>query len=94
MLYKKKDTIKQVAALKYSPTSHRAPTILALGKGEIAKRILTKAKENNVPLFEDENLASVLNQMKIGDEIPPELYEVVASILVFASDLDKSYGQY
>lgn len=94
MIYKKKENIKQVAALKYSPTSHLAPTILALGKGDIAKRILNKAKENNVPLFEDENLACVLNQMKIGDEIPPELYEVVASILVFVGDLDKNYEKY
>ena len=30
----------------------------------------------------------ILNLLNIGDEIPPELYEVVAKILVFVSDMD------
>ncbi len=89
----KKDTPNQVAALKYSPGLSDAPTIIALGKGEVAKKILEKAKEHKVPLYRDPNLASVLNSLRIGDEIPPDLYEVVASILIFVSGLDKKYGQ-
>jgi flagellar biosynthesis protein len=89
----KEKSQNQVAALKYSPDVNAAPTILALGKGDVAKKILEKAKEHQVPLYRDPNLASVLNSLRIGDEIPPELYEIVASILIFVSGLDKKYGQ-
>jgi flagellar biosynthesis protein len=85
--------IKQAAALKYSPGSEGAPKIIALGKGVIAEQIMSKAKEHNVPLYNDPNLAEVLNTLRIGDEIPEELYEVVASVLVFVSNLDKKYGK-
>ena len=84
--------IKQAAAIKYSPDSGKAPKIIALGKGQIAEKIMEKAKEHEVPLYTDPNLAEVLNTMRIGDEIPEDLYEVVASVLVFVSSLDKKYG--
>lgn len=88
-----KKKIKQVAALKYSPDDNNAPEIIGLGKGEIAEKILEKAKENNIPIYENEELASTLNALNIGDEIPPELYDIVAQILVFIGSIDKSYDK-
>jgi len=61
-----------------------------MGKGEIAEKILEKAKENNIPIYENEELAAALNAMNIGDEIPPELYDIVAQILVFVGSVDKN----
>ena len=84
--------IKEAVALKYALDEDNSPKIVALGKGDIAEKILETAKENDIPVYEDENLAHTLNKLNIGDEIPPELYEVVAEILVFVSNLDKSYG--
>jgi len=84
--------IKQVAALRYSPEEGKAPKIIALGKGEIAEKIIETAKENDVPVYEDTSLASVLNTFNIGDEIPSELYEIVAQIFVFVSQIDKGFG--
>ena len=84
--------LKEAAALKYSPDSN-APTIVALGKGEVAERMIETARGNDVPVFEDVSLAHTLNTLHIGDEIPPELYEVVAEILVFISKLDNDYGE-
>jgi len=88
-----KKKIKEAAALKYSPQKGTAPEIVALGKGEIAEKIIEKAIESNVPLYEDAALAHTLNYMQIGDEIPRELYEVVAQIMVFVSQLDSSYKE-
>lgn len=88
-----KKKVKRVAALKYSPDENNAPQIIGLGNGEIAEKILEKAKENNIPIYENEELASTLNAMNIGDEIPPELYEIVAQILVFIGSIDRSYGK-
>ena len=75
-------------AVAYEP-GDAAPRILATGKGEIAEKIIEKAKENDVPLYMDNKLADTLSRLKIGDAIPPELYEVVAEILVFVDDMDR-----
>ena len=88
-----KKKIKEAAALHYSPEKDDAPTIVALGKGDIAEKILEAAEENNVPVYEDANLAQALNAMNIGDEIPRELYGIVAEILVFVSKMDNDYGE-
>lgn len=87
----KKKKIKEAAAIKYSPLTNNAPEIVALGKGEIAEKIIEKAEESNIPLYEDAALAHTLNYLRVGDEIPSELYEIVAEILVFVSSLDNSY---
>ena len=84
--------VKEVAALKYSPDKNKAPQIIALGRGEAAEKILEKARENDVPVYEDKELAHTLNKFSIGEEIPQELYDVVAEILIFVSNLDRSFG--
>lgn len=81
----------KAAALSYEH-SDEAPKIIALGKGEVASRIIDTARKNNVPVFEDSGLVEVLTKMEIGQQIPPELYSVVAGILVFISKLDKLKG--
>lgn len=83
---------KTAVALAYTP-GERAPKILATGKGEVAEHIIETAKENDVPLYEDDKLASTLSKLQIGDMIPPELYEVVAEILVFVDDMDRLRGK-
>ena len=79
---------KTAVASAYEP-GDAAPKILATGKGEVAQKIIDKAKENAVPLYKDNKLADTLSKLKIGDAIPPELYEVVAEILVFVDDMDR-----
>lgn len=79
---------KTAVAVAYEP-GESAPKILATGKGEVAEKIIEKAKENDVPLYKDNKLADTLSKLKIGDAIPPELYEAVAEILVFVDDMDR-----
>ena len=83
-----KNKIKQAIALEYDP-SNDAPTILATGRGKLAERIIEKAKESKVPVHKDDKLADTLSKLEIGDAIPPQLYEVVAEILVFVDAMDK-----
>ncbi|HOQ08338.1 MAG TPA: EscU/YscU/HrcU family type III secretion system export apparatus switch protein [Clostridiales bacterium] len=90
MKEERKRKIKEAAALRYTPEKD-APEIIALGKGAAAEKIVEKAKESGVPVHEDAELAHALNMLSIGDEIPPELYEVVAKILVFVGDIDGKY---
>ena len=48
-----------------------------------------RAKESDIPIHRDDKLADTLSRLEIGDMIPPELYEVVAEILVFVDAMDK-----
>ena len=79
--------------MQYSPETDVAPKIIATGKGEIAERIIEKAKENDIPIYQDSNLAKTLSALGIGDQIPAEIYGVVAEILIFIGSVDKSYGE-
>lgn len=79
-------------ALAYDP-NEVAPRVVASGKGVLADKIIEKAKENTIPIHEDEKLANTLSKLEIGDAIPPELYEVVAEVLVFVDSMDKIKGK-
>lgn len=82
------EKVKTAVAVAYDP-SDAAPKILASGKGAVAEKIIETAKENDIPFYQDNKLADTLSKLEIGDAIPPELYEVVAEILVFVDDMDK-----
>ena len=79
---------KTAVALAYEP-GEEAQKIHATGKGEVAERIIDEAKKNDVPFYKDSALAETLSKLKLGDAIPPELYEVVAQILVFVDKMDR-----
>lgn len=87
-----KSKVKQAIALEYDP-SNQAPTVVASGKGATAERILAAAKEAGVPTHRDDKLADTLSRLEIGEMIPPELYEVVAEILVFVDAMDRIRGK-
>ena len=80
-----KKKVKQAVALEYNP-SEDAPKVIASGRGVLAEKIIEKAKESDVPIHRDDKL-------EIGEMIPPELYEVVAEILIFVDSMDKLKGK-
>ena len=84
----KESKVKQAIALEYDP-SEDAPKVIASGRGILAERMIEKARENDVPIHRDDKLADTLSRLEVGDMIPPELYEVVAEILVFVDSMDK-----
>ena len=85
---KEKNKVKQAIALEYDP-SDEAPKVIASGRGLLAERIIERAKESDVPIHRDDKLADTLSRLEIGEMIPPELYEVVAEILIFVDSMDK-----
>ena len=87
----KMEKTKKASALSYEPGEHKAPKVIATGKGQIAEKIIEKAKEANIPIYEDAHLAEALSGIKLGSEIPAELYDVVAEVLAFISRLDEKY---
>ncbi|HIH96844.1 MAG TPA: hypothetical protein HA348_05115 [Thermoplasmata archaeon] len=88
-----KKKLKLAVALKYKFAQDNAPSVVAKGKGEIAEKIIEIAKEHNVALYEDPSLVEVLSGLDIKEEIPVELYQIIAEILVFVYELDKKLGK-
>ena len=87
MAGKGKEKVKQAVALSFDPADD-APKVVASGTGALAERIIEEAQKNAVPLHKDSKLADTLSKLEIGDAIPPELYEVVAEILVYVDRMD------
>lgn len=84
------DTKKIAAALSFDPSKDSAPQVIAKGMGLVAENILERAKEHNIPVYQDAKLARQLNQLEISENIPPEMFEIVAEILVFVTQLDQA----
>ena len=69
-------------ALKYERGQDKAPVVLAKGENRFAQRIKALAAEHGVPTVENKPVARLLYAMgKVGETIPAELYQAVASIL-------------
>jgi flagellar biosynthesis protein len=86
-----KKPVRLAVALKYDDEKGRAPEVLASGKGDAAEKIIKKAEEEGIHLYEDKSLAQILSTLEIGTEVPPELYEAVAQVIAFVWQLDSKY---
>ncbi len=74
---------KKAVALRYNPSQDEAPVLVAKGKEDIAHEIIRLAKENNIPIVENEPLVNALIKLDLYEQIPPHLYEAVAEILAY-----------
>jgi flagellar biosynthesis protein len=88
-----KKEIKKASALAYTPGENNAPMVVASGKGMLAEKILEVAKQEKIPVVKDAHLAETLDKLRVGSEIPAELYEVVAEVLLFISRVDEEAGK-
>ena len=78
-------------ALRYDGHD-RAPRLVAKGRGEVARAMVQVAEAHDVPVTEDPDLAALLERLQLQQEIPPELYQVIAEILVFVHAANARYG--
>ncbi|MDA3941810.1 MAG: flagellar biosynthesis protein FlhB [Spirochaetia bacterium] len=69
--------------MEWSRESMAAPVVIAKGQDNMAKRIKSIARENNVPIIENKPLArGLFAEVEIGEIIPEKYYQVMA--IVFA----------
>lgn len=80
---------KKAVALKYDPLKNAAPQVVAKGAGDIAEKIIKTAEENQVNIHEDKALVQMLYQLDLNEQIPIELYPIIAEIfaLVYKAEL-------
>ena len=88
---KKKMKKNSAVALKYRSAADRAPKVTARGMGKIAEKIIEIAKENHIYVHEDPDLIEILSTLDINEEIPPDLYVVVAELLAFVYSLNQNF---
>ena len=74
---------KKAVALRYDENKEAAPVIVASGLGYVAEKIVEIANDNEIPVYEDNSLATVLTQLELGTEIPEELYQAIVDIYVY-----------
>ncbi|MDR3207383.1 MAG: EscU/YscU/HrcU family type III secretion system export apparatus switch protein [Oscillospiraceae bacterium] len=84
---------REAVALQYDKDRDAAPRVVAAGRGATAERIVSKAEESGVPIHMDPELAHTLNLLSMGQEIPAELYLIVAQVLLFVTDIDAKIGR-
>ena len=71
-------------AIKYDKEKAEAPYVLAKGADYVAATIKEAAKEHKIEIVENKPLARMLYyNVEIGDQIPPELYQMVAEVLAY-----------
>lgn len=87
-----KNEQKKAVALRYDQATEDVPVVVAKGKGLIAEKIAELAEQNGVPIRQDKQLTDYLMALEVYQEIPPELYGVVAEILAFIYRMDKRYA--
>jgi len=82
----KKGFEKQAIALHYNEEkqSNPIPKVTATGQNEVAEQIIKLAREHGIPIHEDPELAVLLSQLELYEDIPETLYRVVAEVLAFA----------
>ncbi|SET83370.1 flagellar biosynthesis protein [Salinibacillus kushneri] len=80
---------KQAVALSYHDKQATAPKVTANGKGKMAEKILSQAKDHDVPIHEDESLVELLSALNINETIPEDLYQVVAEVFAFIYRVDR-----
>jgi len=79
---------KKAVALKYKMGDF-APRVIAKGKGYVAKKIIEKAKKENIDVVKDDNITEQLFNIDLNQYISEDLYEAVANILIFIGYLDE-----
>jgi len=70
---------RQAIALAYG--RHPVPMVTAKGEEDMALRILAEARKEGVFISEDPQLVALLSRLRVDEQIPPELYTVVAVVL-------------
>lgn len=81
---------KSAAALAYDDPASRdgAPRVVAKGYGLVAEMIVQRAKEAGLYVHEAPEMVSLLMQVDLDSQIPPQLYQAVAEVLAWLHGLE------
>lgn len=81
---KRSNKPRSAVGIKYQQDEQKAPQVIAKGFGELAEEIVALAKQHGVLIHEDPYLSEFLTQLDLGQEIPDQLYHVIAELIAFS----------
>ncbi|NMH65583.1 EscU/YscU/HrcU family type III secretion system export apparatus switch protein [Shewanella salipaludis] len=81
----------QAVALSYDGKG--APKITATGQDLIAEEIISLAKDAGIYIHRDPHLSDFLQRLELGEEIPKELYLLIAELISFVYMLDGKFPE-
>ena len=87
----KKQIMDKAVALRYNREKDEVPVVVAKGQGFLAEKIKELARESGVPIKEDKQLIDYLMALDLNEEIPAQLYAVVAEVLAYIYSMNKKY---
>ncbi|MFZ4700081.1 MAG: EscU/YscU/HrcU family type III secretion system export apparatus switch protein [Candidatus Methylumidiphilus sp.] len=85
------ESMQSAVALAYY-AGEVAPKVIAKGRGLIAERIIALATEHGVYVHQSKELVSLLMQVELDRQIPPELYRAVAELLAWLYSVDAEHA--
>nr|WP_026696617.1 EscU/YscU/HrcU family type III secretion system export apparatus switch protein [Alkalicoccus chagannorensis] len=95
MIQRRYDQVKKremngpsAAVIQYDESRGGSPQVTASGSGYVAQRIKELADEHDIPMEEDHFLLSSLLELDLGEDVPPQLYAVIAEILLLIEEIE------
>ena len=82
---------RSATALQYEGKA--APTVTAKGHGDLADEIIDLARQHGILVHQDDELNKLLSQLALGEQIPPQLYVVIAELIAFSYVLQGKFPQ-
>ena len=82
---------RTATALQYEGKD--APTITAQGHGELADEIVALARQHGILVHQDDELSKLLGQLALGEQIPQQLYVVIAELIAFSYVLQGKFPE-
>ena len=84
---------QEAVALRYDKNKEDAPRVIAKGKGFVAEQLIAIARRHAVPVYQNQSVTQLLMAVELDREIPPEMYQAVASVLAYVYRLDGKAGE-
>lgn len=83
---------KKGAAIGFS-FEQGVPEVLVTAKGFLVDKLLQIARENNITIYKNQDLAEILSLMNPGEEIPESLYRVMAEVLAYCYSVNTKFRE-
>ena len=88
--FKKSKSKTSAIALKYDDNLDTISDIVIRRKGKMAEELIQRAKERNIPIQENKSLIGNLLDIDLGEDVPPQIYSVIAEIFILLKELEEN----
>ncbi|MBM7704456.1 EscU/YscU/HrcU family type III secretion system export apparatus switch protein [Metabacillus iocasae] len=85
---------KRATVIRYEENADQSPKVLAQATGAAAQQLVEQAQQRDIPVEENMVLLNHLLDLDLGEQVPPQLYAVIAEVLLFIQEIEKEEGDH